>query len=480
MSEDEANTLEDGDSVEVQGSSSTYELKRTGTVYMCSCPAWKNQGAPVDLRTCKHLRAYLGEDAETKRLGSLPSRAASTRSASGKSGPVNKKETAPPVLLAHKWETDHDPTGWWMSEKLDGIRAYWDGEAFVSRLGNKFFAPDWFIEDLPADTLDGELWVGRKLFQKTTSIVRSGAAGQEWKTVQYVVFDAPNAKGGFEDRIAHAEKVLARAGCAHARFLEHVKCEGFDHLREELKRVEGLGGEGLMLRKPGSKYEVGRSSSLLKVKTFHDAEARVIGHAPGTGKHKGRLGALICELADGVTFNVGTGFSDAEREAPPQIGGLITFRYQELSNDGVPRFPSYVGERIDADKPATRAQVAVAATKAIAKGTVEDKPKKAKAPSPPPADDEPEEEVEEEADDEAPAKGDSFKDKLGDVSWTCKLVNKDEGKFWEIEVRGKQHITRFGKLGSQGQMRLTEIGSATACKTDAEKRAMQKRKEGYK
>jgi DNA ligase-1 len=473
MSEDEdVKTLEDGDSVEVQGSSSTYELKRTGSVYMCSCPAWKNQGAPVDLRTCKHLRGYLGEEAETKRLGALPSRAASTRSASGKSGPVNMKETAPPVLLAHKWETDHDPTGWWMSEKLDGIRAYWDGEAFVSRLGNKFFAPDWFIEDLPADTLDGELWVGRKLFQKTTSIVRSGAAGQEWRTVQYVVFDAPNAKGGFEDRIAHAEKVIAKAGCAHARFLEHVKCEGFGHLREELKRVEGLGGEGLMLRRPGSKYEVGRSNSLLKVKTFHDAEARVIGHAPGTGKHKGRLGALICELADGVTFNVGTGFSDAEREAPPQVGSLITFRYQELSNDGVPRFPSYVGERIDADKPSTKAQVAVAATKAIAKGTVEEKPKKPKAP-PPPADDEPE--------DAAPAAaGDSFKDKLGDVQWTCKLVNKDEGKFWEIEVRGKQHITRFGKLGSQGQMRLTEIGSATACKTDAEKRAMQKRKEGYK
>lgn len=42
------------------------------------------------------------------------------------------------ILLAHKWEPDHDPTGWWMSEKLDGVRAYWDGEAFVSRRGNQF------------------------------------------------------------------------------------------------------------------------------------------------------------------------------------------------------------------------------------------------------------------------------------------------------------------------------------------------------
>src|ERR1700704_6049505 len=112
---EEPSTLEDGDAVEVQGSSSTYTLSRQGSVHMCSCPAWKNQGAPVDMRTCKHLRAYLGEDAETARLGALPSRAAQTRSGGGGSA-ANKKDTAPPILLAHKWETDHDPTGWWMSE----------------------------------------------------------------------------------------------------------------------------------------------------------------------------------------------------------------------------------------------------------------------------------------------------------------------------------------------------------------------------
>ncbi|HEX4451541.1 MAG TPA: DNA ligase, partial [Kofleriaceae bacterium] len=348
------NSIDDGDSVEVQGSSSMYTLSRQGSVFMCSCPAWKNQSAAIDARTCKHLRAYLGDDAETQRIGA----AAPQRSAARSSGnAATLRDTAasagkaPPLLLAHKWETDHDPTGWWMSEKLDGIRAYWDGESFTSRLGNKFFAPDWFVADLPADTLDGELWVGRKMFQKTTSIVRSGAGSDEWKAVTYVVFDAPEAKGGFEDRLRHIEKVMTRANAPHARFLEHVACKGIAHLKEELARVEALGGEGLMLRQPGSKYAVGRSNTLLKVKTFHDAEARVIGHAPGTGKHKGRLGALIVQLPDGVEFNVGTGFSDAEREAPPAIGAVITFRYQELSNDGVPRFPSYVGERVDVELP---------------------------------------------------------------------------------------------------------------------------------
>jgi len=444
-------TLEDGDQVEVEGSSSTYTLSRNGSVYMCSCPAWKNQSLGIDLRTCKHLRAYLGDEAEAKRTGgAIPSRAASVASGSG----ATKKETAPPILLAHKWELDKDPTGWWMSEKLDGIRAYWDGETFVSRLGNRFLAPDWFVEDLPADTLDGELWVGRKMFQKTTSIVRSGAAGAEWKTVTYVVFDAPNAKGGFEDRLAHAEKVMTRAAAPHARVLEHARCSGFDHLREELRRVEGMGGEGLMLRQPGSKYIAGRSTTLLKVKTFHDAEARVIDHAPGTGKHKGRLGALVCELASGARFNVGTGFSDKEREAPPRVGAVITFRYQELTADGVPRFPSFVGERIDVELPKP------------AKKKAAPKPKPEPEPEPAP-------ESADESDDDPLAQ-------YGAVTWKTSLVHDSEKKFWRIEVRGKHHIATFGKLGSTGQMRLTEIGSVTAARSDAEKRALAKKKEGYR
>jgi DNA ligase-1 len=208
-----------------------------------------------------------------------------------------------------------------------------------------------------------------------------------------------------------------------------VTCTGADHLRQELARVEILGGEGLMLRRPKSMYEVGRSSSLLKVKTFHDTEARVIGHAPGTGKHKGRLGALIVELPDGTKFNVGTGFSDEERENPPAIGAVITFRYQELSKDGVPRFPSYVGERIDVKLPA---------------------PAKAKT-TPAPA--------------TSPLK--------------ITLVNAAENKFWTIEVKGTAHVTTFGRLGTPGQQRLVNLASENAARSDADKRAQQKQREGY-
>ena len=483
-----ARTLEDVQSTQVKGSSATYTLARRGTVLSCTCPAWRNQGATLDRRTCKHLRAYLGDAEETARVGAPASTPVAKRAAasSGAGGDAEGEaaDNAPPILLAHKWETDHDPTGWWMSEKLDGVRAYWDGEAFVSRLGNRFFAPDWFIADLPADTLDGELWAGRKMFSRTISIVRSGASDKEWKHVRYVVFDAPNARGGFEDRLAHVDRVLKKAGAPHAAAHEHVVCEGLSHLHEELMRVEGLGGEGLMLRQPKSRYEIGRSTSLLKVKTFHDAEGRVIGHVPGAGKHKGRMGALICELPSGATFNIGTGFSDAERKAPPPVGAVVTFRYQELTDDGIPRFPSWVGVRIDAEWPprsqarpvrevagavAKAASVAVAAKAASA--DVAAKAAKAAAahaddlaPAPTPA----------RSAAPAAARGHDLMAEL-----VIELTHPTEHKFWTMEVRGATQHLHFGKEGHAGQTRVTELGSPEAARSDAEKRAAQKRKEGY-
>src|SRR5262249_43406231 len=147
------------------------------------------------------------------------------------------------------------------------------------------------------------------------------------------------------------------------------RCNGIDHLRAELDRLETLGGEGLMLRRSGSRYESGRSATLLKVKRFHDAEARVLKHLAGGGRHKGRLGALLVEMADGTTFSVGTGFSDAERAAPPPIGSFITYRYQELSEAGVPRFPSFVGVRADAVSSPAPNQGEVAMSTTSATGT---------------------------------------------------------------------------------------------------------------
>jgi DNA ligase-1 len=165
-----------------------------------------------------------------------------------------------------------------------------------------------------------------------------------------LVFDVPALDAPFEERSARCQEWFAQAHPAFAEFHPHQRCDGLTHLQAELARIEGLGGEGVMLRQPGSRYIAGRSTTLLKVKSFLDAEARVIGHAPGAGRHAGRLGALEVELANGIRFNIGTGLSDAERSSPPPIGSLVTFRYQELSTDGVPRFPSFVAVREDIDE----------------------------------------------------------------------------------------------------------------------------------
>lgn len=329
--------LNDGETAEVKGSAKLpYLLKNTGGVYSCTCPAWRNQSIAIERRTCKHLRAFRGEQAEQDRIGGeLPARAAA----------ASANADAPGLLLAHTWENDTDLTDWWMSEKLDGVRAYWDGRQFISRLGNVYHAPDFFTAGLPDLPLDGELWLGRKAFQRCVSIVRRQDKSDLWQSIRFLVFDLPAAAAPFEERLAQLRERLPPDQSPFAEIHTHERCRGTDHLREELARVEALGGEGLMLRQPGSRYEAGRSPTLLKVKTFHDAEARVVEHLPGTGRHKGRLGALMVELPDGTSFAIGTGLSDAQRERPPAIGSVVTFRYQELSDRGVPRFPSFVRDR---------------------------------------------------------------------------------------------------------------------------------------
>lgn len=325
--------LRDGESKEMTGSGARpYVLKNVGGVYSCSCPAWRNQSLPIERRTCKHLRRLRGDAAEDARIGSTLSATASAA----------VSRTPPPLLLAQKWEEDFDPTGWLMSEKLDGVRAYWNGAVFLSRQGNEYRAPAWFTAGLPRLPLDGELWLGRKLFQRTVSIVRRHDEPDSWKEIRFVVFDAPDDRLGFERRLANVETMLRASDPPFAVCHVHTRCIGRDHLQQTLAGIEALGGEGLMLRQSGSFYVAGRSPTLQKVKRFYDAEARVVGHEPGRGRHAGQLGALLVVLEDGTRFAVGSGLTDAQRRQPPPIGSVITFRYQELTDAGVPRFPTFV------------------------------------------------------------------------------------------------------------------------------------------
>lgn len=241
------------------------------------------------------------------------------------------------VLLAKNW-TGSDPTGWWMSEKLDGVRAVWDGLALRSRTGNVIDAPQWWRDSLPAVSLDGELWIGRGKFQQVVG--KAGSTAGDWRDVQYMVFDAPATAGTFEERMAVAADSVA--GSCVAAVVEHARCQGDWHLRQELGRVENFGGEGLMLRQPFSHYEAARSSTLLKVKSSADAEAVVVGHEQGSGRHAGCLGALVVQMNDGTTFRLGTGLTDRLRRRPPRIGTTVTFKFQGMTDAGIPRFASFL------------------------------------------------------------------------------------------------------------------------------------------
>jgi len=257
------------------------------------------------------------------------------------------EKQAPHLLLAKVWDSSIDPTGWWMSEKYDGLRGYWDGRKLWSRNGNLIHAPDYFLAELPRNiALDGELWIGYGKFEETVSIVRSEKPDDRWKRVHFMVFDAPQAKGTFEQRMQFLRATLPE-GNQFVRVVAQERCNGVTQLLAERDRVVRLGGEGLMLRQPESIYEAARSATLLKVKPYDDAEATVIAHEPGQGKYRGKLGALRVRTDEGKEFSVGSGFTDAQRESPPAVGTVITYRFRGLSAEGLPRFPSFLRIRRD-------------------------------------------------------------------------------------------------------------------------------------
>lgn len=275
--------LRDGESIEVQGSGSTrYTITNTRGDYSCTCPAWSFQSRGPGPRTCKHIKKLRGDAAEDARLkggttAAPRARAAASVPSAGPAFTTPEPETnidasespgpSPPALmLAHTWNPSFDLSGWWMSEKLDGVRAYWDGKTFLSRLGNQYLAPDWFTACLPDESLDGELWIGRKQFDRTLNLVKQRDRGDSWRSVKFLVFDAPRINAHFEERLAFCENILQCRPSMYARPVEHTRCRGFEHLQAEFARIQAMGGEGLMMRKPGSNYEVGRSPSLLQVK----------------------------------------------------------------------------------------------------------------------------------------------------------------------------------------------------------------------
>ena len=259
--------------------------------------------------------------------------------------PTAHADDKPDLMLATTFRDDIDVSQYWVSEKLDGIRAHWDGNQLISRGGKVFAAPAWFTKDFPSVPMDGELWMGRGRYEKTSSVVRRKQAHEGWKQVRLMLFDLPSHGGTFSQRLSAMKQQVTQADSPYLLVIKQFRVANEAELMRHLKSITDKGGEGLMLQHQSALYAGGRSNDLLKLKIFEDAEAVVIGYRPGKGKFDGMVGSLKVRTDQGVEFYVGSGLSLEHRQNPPPVSSRITYRYQGLTKNGIPRFPVFLRVR---------------------------------------------------------------------------------------------------------------------------------------
>ena len=299
------------------------------------------------------------------------------------------------LMLAQQYK-GQDVTGWLESEKLDGVRAFWDGgvtrgrsvadvpwanrvrdhretisTGLWSRGGKVLHAPNWWLDELPKWTLDGELWLGRGLFQETVSIVRRISG--DWGSIKFRTFDSPGpmftvsggvnmGKGVPKLHIGPTIYRLLRGDLVTSAVTSPIPQTVVRDIDAMMEHVVGMGGEGLILRKPNMLWLPKRVNWMVKVKQVHDSECVVVGFVGGKGKLRGLFGAV--EVKDGdVSFEL-SGFSNAEREVDGDCSGLggekleangvkikrgdvLTYRYASLTRDGVPREARYWRQNVE-------------------------------------------------------------------------------------------------------------------------------------
>ena len=255
----------------------------------------------------------------------------------------------PHLMLAEIYQQGIEVSQYWVSEKLDGVRARWDGSRLISRGGHVFAAPKWFTTNFPAIPLDGELWIGRGHYEETASIVRKQQPHDGWKNIRLMVFDLPEHSGTFDERVMAMKDMAVELDAPYLEIIEQQIFISEEALRQKLQAVLNQGGEGLMLHRKTARYASGRNRDLLKLKPSADAEAAVIGYRPGKGKYTGLVGSLKVRTDEGIIVFIGTGLSDAQRRTPPPLQSRITFRHQGFTKNGIPRFPVFL--RIRDEQP---------------------------------------------------------------------------------------------------------------------------------
>ncbi|OEF30195.1 DNA ligase [Vibrio rumoiensis 1S-45] len=252
------------------------------------------------------------------------------------------------LMLANEYDDDINISHYCMSEKLDGIRAVWDGEHFYTRNGHPIIAPKWFTQGFPKLKLDGELWAGRGQFPRVQQTVLDHEPNDEdWKGIRFMAFDIVDDKQAFTFRYQWLDSVIGTTNSPYLELVTHEAILSREALFERLEEIEQGRGEGLMLRKFSSHYQSGRNDDLLKLKSYQDDEAVVIGYKPGKGRNRAQVGSLYVEWKDGKRFYLGSGLTDAQRSDPPALGSKVTFRFNGYTRSGLPRFARFVHVRVE-------------------------------------------------------------------------------------------------------------------------------------
>jgi DNA ligase-1 len=266
----------------------------------------------------------------------------------GETAPAASAAAPPALMLAQVYRHGMPLADYWVSEKMDGVRGYWDGRRLWTRGGEPVDAPAWFTAGWPPVPMDGELWAGRGQFTRAVSTVRRQAADDAaWRGLRFMVFDLPAQAGGFTERLTALNGLLSNIDTPYIRPVAQARVAGHAALMEQMRAVVRAGGEGLMLHKGSAPYRAERTDDLLKVKPYEDADARVVAHAAGRGKYGDRMGALLVELPDGRRMRIGSGFTDADRRDPPAVGSWISYRFRGTHDSGLPRFATFLRRRPD-------------------------------------------------------------------------------------------------------------------------------------
>jgi len=249
---------------------------------------------------------------------------------------ISLEAKKPELLLLNNYHDDINVTSWYMSEKLDGVRAFWDGEKLISRSGKVFAAPIFFTKDFPKHELDGELWTSRDNFSNIVSIVNKKEEHDGWNKLTYNIFEVPQARGNLLERLAKVKETK------YIKIIKQIKVKNKEHLDDFLKTIEKKDGEGVVVRDGDLDYYTGRDNNALKVKSYIDTECEVVGYNLGQGKYEDLLGSLACRMKNMQVIKIGSGFNEYERKNPPKIGAIITFKYYGLTSKGNPRFPIFL------------------------------------------------------------------------------------------------------------------------------------------